>query len=60
MRKPEFGSYCFLSCLLGFYCLAFFFSLVCFKTFDKHAKIWNKWKSFIRSSIVIFLKVWFS
>lgn len=41
--------------LFGVFC-----SLVCFKTFDKHAKIWNKWKSFIRSSIVIFLKVWFS
>lgn len=24
MKKPEFSLYCFLSCLLGFYCLAFF------------------------------------
>lgn len=46
MRKHEFGLYCLVILFAWFLLFGVFCSLVCFKTFDKHAKIWNKWKKF--------------
>lgn len=42
MRKPEFGLYCLVILFAWFLLFGVFSSWVCLKTFDKHAKIWNK------------------